>query len=77
MTGKKLEIAAVPKDQLAEFYAGQIPAAHVQAFVDMTTAALPGGIMAGDFGDHEYTVKGKVELVDALRKLYAAENATT
>ncbi|KAH7010088.1 hypothetical protein EDB80DRAFT_839261 [Ilyonectria destructans] len=77
VTGKKLEIAAVPKDQLAGFYAEQIPAAHVQAFVEMTTAALPGGIMAGDFGDHEHTVKGKVELVDALRKLYSAENATT
>ncbi|KAF7555203.1 hypothetical protein G7Z17_g2390 [Cylindrodendrum hubeiense] len=73
VTGKKVEIAAVPKDQLAGFFAEQVPAAYVQDFVEMTTSALPGGTMAGDFGDHEHTVKGKVELVDALRKLYSAQ----
>lgn len=76
VTGKKLEIAAIPKYQLEGFFSEQVPAAYVQAFVEMTTAALPGGTMAGDFGDHEHTVKGKVELVDALRKLYLAENVT-
>ncbi|KAH7123477.1 hypothetical protein B0J13DRAFT_511863 [Dactylonectria estremocensis] len=72
VTGKKWEIAAIPKDKLAEFWAEQVPAAYVQDFVEMTTAGLPGGIMDGGFEDNEHTVCGKVELVDALRKVYAA-----
>jgi hypothetical protein len=71
VTGKKWEIAAIPKEHLAEFFAKQVPAAHVQDFVEMTTAGLPGGIITGDFGDNEHTIKGKVELVDALRKVYS------
>ncbi|WAO96613.1 NAD(P)-bd-dom domain-containing protein [Fusarium falciforme] len=70
ITGKKVELVPIEKDNLAEFYAREIPSAQIQDFVEMTTSALPGGIMAGDFGSNERTVQGKVELVEALRPLY-------
>ncbi|RSM01537.1 hypothetical protein CEP52_008471 [Fusarium oligoseptatum] len=70
ITGKKVELVPIEKDKLAEFFSRQIPSAHIQDFVEMTTSALPGGIMAGDFGSNERTVHGKVELVEALRPLY-------
>lgn len=70
LTGKKVELVAIEKDNLAEFFAKQIPSAHLKDFVEMTTSALPGGIMAGDFGSNKRTVHGKVELVEALRPLY-------
>ncbi|KAK7409234.1 hypothetical protein QQX98_008610 [Neonectria punicea] len=72
VTGKQVEIVAIDKAHLAGFFAEQVPAAYVQDFVEMTASALPGGTMAGDFGDHEYTVKGNVQLVEALRRLYSA-----
>ncbi|KPM35297.1 hypothetical protein AK830_g11285 [Neonectria ditissima] len=72
VTGKKVEIIAIEKEHLAGFFAEQVPPAYVQDFVEMTASALPGGTMAGDFGDHEHTIKGKVQLVEALRKLYPA-----
>lgn len=70
ITGKKFDVIPIEKDKLAEFFARQIPSAHIQDFVEMTTSALPGGIMAGDFGSDERTVHGKAELVEALRPLY-------
>lgn len=70
VTGKEVEMKLVERDQLAGFFAEQVPEAHVQDFVDMTTAVLPGGIMSGDFEYGEDTVRGKVELVDAFRQLY-------
>ncbi|KAF4852657.1 hypothetical protein CGCSCA4_v002525 [Colletotrichum siamense] len=73
ITGKKVGIVAIEVDQLAGFYAQEgIPAGLVSEMVEFTTAALPGGIMDGKFGGDEDTVWGKVELVDALRKMYKA-----
>ncbi|KAH7131303.1 hypothetical protein EDB81DRAFT_906411 [Dactylonectria macrodidyma] len=72
VTGKKWELVAIPKDQLAAFWAEQVPALYVPDFVEMTTAGLPGGIMGGEYGNIERIVNGKVELVDALRKAYSA-----
>ena len=43
----------------------------MQDFVDMTTAVLPGGIMAGDYQYDADTVRGRVELVEGLREIYA------
>ncbi|CAM1510984.1 Fc.00g084970.m01.CDS01 [Cosmosporella sp. VM-42] len=72
VTNKKAELVAVEQNQLTEFYGQQIPAAHVQDMVEMTIAALPGGIMAGDFEREVNVVKGKIELVDALRRISEA-----
>ena len=70
VTGKKIEIAAIPKDQLAAFYAQSVPEDHVAGLVEMTTAALPDGIMAGDFAGNEFTVRAEEDLVSTLRRLY-------
>ncbi|KAL7627938.1 hypothetical protein AAE478_002133 [Parahypoxylon ruwenzoriense] len=70
VTGKNTELKAVERDQLASFFAEHVPGEYVQEFVDMTTAVLPGGIMAGDFEYDENTIRGKVQLVDTLRQVY-------
>ena len=71
-----MKLEAVERDQLAGYFGNVFPPAYVQEFVDMTTAVMPGGIMAGDFGYDDdrvdtTTVRGKVELVDTLREVYA------
>ncbi|CAI4212308.1 unnamed protein product [Parascedosporium putredinis] len=71
VVGTKTELKLIERDQLSGFFAQLgIPETHVPDFVGMTTAVLPGGIMAGDFGYDEDTVRGKVELVDGLREMY-------
>ncbi|CAG9953529.1 unnamed protein product [Clonostachys rosea f. rosea IK726] len=70
ITGKVVEAIIVPKDQLASFFAERAPASVIQELVDMTTAALPGGIMVGTFEDEEGDVRGPTELVETLRKIY-------
>ncbi|KAF7562638.1 hypothetical protein G7046_g1474 [Stylonectria norvegica] len=72
ITKKKAELMAIEQSQLADFYGQQIPSAHVQDMVEMTVAALPGGIMAGEFEREVNVVKGKTELVDALRQISEA-----
>ncbi|KAK2764275.1 hypothetical protein FQN54_008967 [Arachnomyces sp. PD_36] len=71
VTGKDVGLKAIEKDQLYEFFANEIPEKYVQEFVDMTTAGLPGGIIAEDFVYDGDTFRGRVELVDTLRQLYA------
>ncbi|KAF5008238.1 hypothetical protein FDECE_5474 [Fusarium decemcellulare] len=70
ITGKIIDIVPIEKDRLSEFVAQKVPSAHVQDIVEMTLAALPGGIMSGDFGSDERTVHGRTELAEALRSLY-------
>ncbi|KAH6854694.1 hypothetical protein B0I37DRAFT_37670 [Chaetomium sp. MPI-CAGE-AT-0009] len=70
-TGREVELKAVERDQLAGFFGQQIPQAHVQEFVGMVTACLPGGIIEGDYEYDESTVRGDTELVDTLRELAA------
>lgn len=73
ITGKTLNLVPVEKDDLfAHFTKHQIPVSHVQGMVDMVTATLPGGIMAGDFAYGENVVRGEVDMLDSLRKLYTA-----
>lgn len=71
VTGRKVELKPVERDQLAGFFGQQIPQTHVQEFVDMVIAVLPGGIIEDDFEDDESTVRGDIELVDTLRDLSA------
>jgi hypothetical protein len=70
-TGRKVELKAVERDQLADFFGQQIPQAHVPEFMEMVTGALPGGIIVGDFEYDEITVRGEIELVDSLREMTA------
>ncbi|VUC31427.1 unnamed protein product [Clonostachys rosea] len=73
VTGNKGELVTIDKDKLATYYANHVPPAYAQEFADMVIATLPGGTMAGDFEYGENTVRGKIELVDGLRELYAKQ----
>ncbi|KAJ5815345.1 hypothetical protein N7474_007122 [Penicillium riverlandense] len=70
VTGKDVELRAIEKDHLAGHFAKQIPEEYLQDYVDLATAILPGGIIAGDLIYDNATFKGQVELVDTLRQLY-------
>jgi hypothetical protein len=70
VTGRPTEAVVIPKEQLAEFYSQTYPPNMIGDVVEMTEAALPGGIMVTDFEGDENTVRGDVELVDALQKIY-------
>lgn len=70
ITGKAVEAIVIPPDQLSSFFAKQAPPSVTQELVDMTTAALPGGIMVGTFEEEEGVVRGPTELVETLRKIY-------
>jgi hypothetical protein len=61
---------AIEREDLAGFYAQEYPADQVSWMVDMTTAALPGGIMADDFVGNEGIVWAQEDLVSTLRRLH-------
>ncbi|KAI5921700.1 hypothetical protein F4810DRAFT_330218 [Camillea tinctor] len=69
VNGKDGTLITIEKDKLVEFFARHVPKMYAQEFADMTTAMLPGGIMAGDFEPGENSVKGKLELGDVLRHM--------
>lgn len=74
---KEIQLVTIPPEGLAEFYSSRgYPKDQVPWSVEMTTAALPGGIMAGDFEGNEHTIWAKQELVTSLRKMYEAQRAT-
>ncbi|KAH6664778.1 hypothetical protein F5X68DRAFT_160937 [Plectosphaerella plurivora] len=73
VTGKKVGIIAIERENLADFYSQQYPADQVSWMVDMTTAALPGGIMADEFVGDKDTVWAEEEMVSTLRRIYEGE----
>ncbi|KAK2671138.1 hypothetical protein RAB80_013560 [Fusarium oxysporum f. sp. vasinfectum] len=70
ITGKKYELKLVEKDQLLDYWKQIVPEFYAEEFKEMTTCGLADGIIAKNFVYDENTVRGKVELVDALRSLY-------
>ncbi|RYP75192.1 hypothetical protein DL771_002517 [Monosporascus sp. 5C6A] len=75
VTGKKIDLVTVAKDDLIAFFSNQVPAPMAAELAEMTVATLPGGLIAKGFHDYDddgNTYKGRVELVDALRRLYKA-----
>lgn len=75
VTGKKIDLVTVAKDDLVAHFSKQVPAPVAAELAEMTAATLPGGLIAKDFHDYfndRTTYKGRVELVDAFRRLYKA-----
>ncbi|KAF5975366.1 hypothetical protein FBULB1_7384 [Fusarium bulbicola] len=70
ITGKKYELKLVEKDQLLDYWKQIVPEYYAEEFKEMTACGLADGIIAKNFVYDENTVRGKVELVDALRSLY-------
>ncbi|RYP90307.1 hypothetical protein DL770_003603 [Monosporascus sp. CRB-9-2] len=74
VTGKKIDIVTVAKEDLVAFYSKQVPALNAAELAEMTVASLPGGLLEKDFlqDDDGNTYRGRIELVDALRRQYKA-----
>ncbi|RYP05834.1 hypothetical protein DL764_003545 [Monosporascus ibericus] len=73
VTGKKIDLVTIPKDDLVTFFSKQVGAPIAAELAEMTVATLPGGLIAKDlhvYDNDKNTYKGRVELVDALRRLY-------
>ncbi|KAK3901006.1 hypothetical protein C8A05DRAFT_45271 [Staphylotrichum tortipilum] len=71
--GKPVELRPVEKDGLAGFYAAVFPPMVAQAFTEMNTSYLEGGIIYNDPQPTEGEVKlGKTELVEAVKEMYGA-----
>ncbi|RGP76049.1 hypothetical protein FLONG3_5440 [Fusarium longipes] len=70
VTGKVFELKLVEENQLLDYWKQIVPEVYAEEFKEMTTAGLPGGVIAEDFVYDEKTVRGEQELVDALRALY-------
>ncbi|KAF9772255.1 hypothetical protein IL306_010037 [Fusarium sp. DS 682] len=66
--GKKVELKLVEEDQLLDYWKQIVPEQYAEEFKEMTTAGFADGAI--NFAYDENTVRGKVELVDALRSLY-------
>ncbi|KAM0328652.1 hypothetical protein ACHAQA_005064 [Verticillium albo-atrum] len=66
VTGKKIEVKLVQRDQLIGFYETILPQSIVADFVEMTEAFLEGGIMMNEDWTAERLVKGADTLVDAF-----------
>ncbi|KAM7189320.1 NAD(P)H azoreductase [Rhypophila sp. PSN 637] len=72
---KDIKLNPVPPENLAEYFGQVFPPQYVQEFIDMTTAVLPGGVMARDFGyddedDNNVVVRGETELLGGIRAVY-------
>ena len=72
--GKEIEVRAIEKEGLPEFFGQVFPPTIVDEFVEMSTSFLPGGIMAADeMEPGKNLVRGKVELREALEKIWNAQ----
>ncbi|KAK7937765.1 uncharacterized protein PG986_014633 [Apiospora aurea] len=68
-TGQKWELANIPRGGLVKLFAKEVPEVYVPEFVELIAAMLPGGVLAGELEDGESTVRGTIELEEALRKM--------
>ena len=73
VTGKKVRINAIEPGQLPDFFGQHIPTQYAKELAEMTTACLPGGLIAKEMEKEEGLVRGSVELVDVLRKAAKSE----
>ena len=70
ITGKKVELKLVEKDELLDYWKQIVPEAHAEEFKEMTVASLGDGVIGKNTKYDENTVVGEQELADALRALY-------
>jgi hypothetical protein len=69
ITGKKAEMRVVAKEDLPRWFEGHVPKPYAQELAELVTSLLPGGILEEDVGYSDDTVRGEVEMVDALRRV--------
>jgi hypothetical protein len=71
--GREGRLVIIEKEGLPEYFSKHVPDKYVQEYADMIIAMAPGGIMSQDFVYDDDTVRGEVELEDALRALARQE----
>lgn len=70
VTGKKIELKLVERDQLRPYYSEIFPPPVVDLFVEMTESLLPGGIlMKGDPKNPPLIHRGTDTLVDSVQRM--------
>lgn len=75
VTGKNARLVSIEPDQLAAFYGQKVKEQYAKELAEMTIASLPGGVLAAEMEKTEGVVRGKIELVDSLRKIANGEHA--
>lgn len=75
--GKSPRIISIEPDQLASFYGEKVADQYAKELAEMTKAGLPGGIFAAEMEKEAGVVRGKIELVDSLRKIASGETTKT
>ncbi|KAI9149047.1 hypothetical protein HJFPF1_11093 [Paramyrothecium foliicola] len=65
---KKGSVVELTEEQLPEFAAKEVPEQYVSEFVEMFISIRAGGLLANSWGWGEHLVRGKTEMVDALRQ---------
>jgi hypothetical protein len=70
--GKSVELRPVDKAGLADFYAAVFPPMVAQAFTEMNTSYLEGGIIYKDPQPTGAVKLGKTELAEAVKEMYGA-----
>lgn len=69
--GNEVELRLVESKDLSQFFGG-FPKNVAEAFIEMTNAFLPGGIMANAYAENsssDETWRGQTELKEAIREL--------
>lgn len=67
--GKEGEMVVIPPENLPAWWAKLVPEPYVDEFVELITAQLPGGLLAGTYAYGDDTVRCERELVDDLRDM--------
>ena len=70
ITGKKADMKVVEKEDLPRWFENFVPKSYAQESAELVISMLPGGILAEeDVMYTDDTVRGKLEMVDALRRV--------
>ncbi|OGM44050.1 hypothetical protein ABOM_007800 [Aspergillus bombycis] len=69
VTGKKVEVRLVERDELKAYFSKFLPLNLVDKFVEMTWSFLPDGILEQDMNDFTGIERGHDTLVDAFKKM--------
>ncbi|RMJ28574.1 hypothetical protein PHISP_00534 [Aspergillus sp. HF37] len=69
ITGQKAETKVVDKQDLPQWFEAHVPKGYAQELAELVISSLPGGILEEDVVYTDQTVRGTVEMVDALRRV--------
>ena len=78
VTGKKIEVKLVKKEELREFYErSPLPANLVDDFVEMMLAFLPGGLLEEEINTLTDVTRGEDTLIDTFSRIWNESKSTS